>query len=353
LFCQEFQFIISQFRNRKNNADFCSMEDLKKLFDSFKNVKVCVLGDVMLDTYMWGNVERISPEAPVPVVSLDKKEYRIGGAGNVALNVRSLGAEVFVLSVMGDDEDAVKLENLFKENDIRTDYILRSHQRLTTNKTRIIARNQQMMRLDAEISKDLSKEDEKRLMAKLTSLIKEVKPDILIFEDYNKGVLTEKVISDAIALCKKSKIICSVDPKRKNFFAYKGVDIFKPNLKEVKEGLNLLLEDVDLPKLKNIHKELNNILNHKISFITLSEKGVFCQHDDHASIIPSHYRNIADVSGAGDTVIAVASLVYAVSKNIHLMADIANIAGGLVCEEVGTMAINRDKLLQECELLLS
>lgn len=329
------------------------MEDLKKLFESFNQLKVCVVGDVMLDTYMWGNVERISPEAPVPIVLMNKKEYRIGGAGNVALNAASLGAEVFIVSVLGDDEDAIKLEELFAENKIKTDYLIKSNKRLTTNKTRIISRNQQMMRLDAEISTDLSPADEKKLLRHIALLIKKEKPDVLIFEDYNKGVLTEKVIRETIALCKKAKVICTVDPKRKNFFSFKGVDIFKPNLKEVKEGLNLLLENVELPQLKNIHKELNALLGHKISFITLSEKGVFCQQDADAAIIPSHYRNIADVSGAGDTVIAVASLVYTVSKNIHLMADIANIAGGLVCEEVGTIAIDKNKLLHECELLLT
>jgi bifunctional ADP-heptose synthase (sugar kinase/adenylyltransferase) len=144
-----------------------------------------------------------------------------------------------------------------------------------------------------------------------------------------------------------------VDPKRKNFFSYKGVDIFKPNLKEVKEGLNLLFDDVDQPLLNTIHRELTNVLQHHISFITLSEKGVFYQGGTDSALIPSHLRNIADVSGAGDTVIAVAAITYAVTKNIRLMAEIANIAGGLVCEEVGTVAINKEKLLQECELLLS
>jgi rfaE bifunctional protein kinase chain/domain len=156
-----------------------------------------------------------------------------------------------------------------------------------------------------------------------------------------------------IQLCKDHNIIIAVDPKRKNFFEYKGVDIFKPNLKEVKDGLNLLVADADVEQLHTIHTQLQEILNHHISFITLSEKGVFYQNSTGSSIIPSHLRNIADVSGAGDTVIAVAALVYAATKNIHLMAEIANIAGGLVCEEVGTAAVNRQKLLAECKLLLS
>ncbi|MBL7741168.1 MAG: carbohydrate kinase [Chitinophagaceae bacterium] len=329
------------------------MEDFKKLFDSFGKVKVGVIGDVMLDTYMWGAVERISPEAPVPVVTLHKKNYRIGGAGNVALNVQSLGAQVSVLSVIGNDEDGDRLESLLKENTIGTSHLLRSDKRITTNKTRVISRNQQMMRLDSEITKDLDDKDATRLLEGIRLFIEQEKPAAIIFEDYNKGVLTETLIRDAIALCKKAGVLTAVDPKRKNFFSYKGVDIFKPNLKEVKEGLNLLFEDVHKEFLQNIHQELSALLHHDISFITLSDKGVFYEQGKKSAIIASHLRNIADVSGAGDTVIAVASLVYAATKNVHLMAEMANIAGGLVCEEVGTVAINKEKLLHECELLLS
>lgn len=328
------------------------MSQFEKLFESFASLKVGVIGDVMLDTYMWGKVERISPEAPVPVVSLHHKEYRIGGAGNVALNGQSLGTQVSVLSVTGDDEDAIVLENLLKDNHIDTAYLVKSSDRITTNKTRIISRNQQMMRLDAEITNDLSAADEKLLLAKIKDYITNEKPAVIIFEDYNKGVLTENIICEVIALCKQAGIITAVDPKRKNFFSYKGVDIFKPNLKEVKEGLNLLFDEVDEPLLKNIHKELVQLTGHHISFITLSEKGVFYQNQHSSGIISSHLRNVADVSGAGDTVVAVASVVYAATKDIQLMAEIANIAGGLVCEEVGTVAINKEKLLHECELLL-
>ena len=329
------------------------MEDLKKLFKSFSSLNVGVIGDVMLDTYMWGQVERISPEAPVPVVTLHHKEYRIGGAGNVALNCKSLGAQVSVLSVTGDDSNSELLRKLFDSSKIDTSYLLKSSERITTNKTRIISRNQQMMRLDEEITGDLSKKDEKALIGKVRSFISSAEPDIIIFEDYNKGILTEGIIKKVVEMCKEAGVITAVDPKRKNFFAYIGSDIFKPNLKEVKEGLNLLIDDVNQPLLKKIHKELKKILSHSVSLITLSEKGVFFQQDDQAGIISSHIRNIADVSGAGDTVIAVAAMVYAATKDVQLMAEVANIAGGIVCEEVGTVAINKEKLLHECELLLS
>ncbi|MBS1935528.1 MAG: carbohydrate kinase, partial [Bacteroidetes bacterium] len=169
---------------------------------------------------------------------------------------------------------------------------------------------------------------------------------------YNKGVLTENVITEIIAFAKKNGCIVAVDPKRKNFFAYKDVDIFKPNLKEVKEGLNVLVDEINLSSLKNIHEQLAEKLHHHISLITLSEKGVFYQDEKQSKIIASHIRNIADVSGAGDTVIAVAALVFTSTKDIHLMAEIANIAGGLVCEEVGTMAIDKVRLMNECKLLL-
>ena len=329
------------------------MEDFKKLFESFSSLKVGVIGDVMLDTYMWGKVDRISPEAPVPVVSLDHKEYRIGGAGNVALNCQSLGAQVSVLSVTGADTEGVILKELLEDSNIDSTYLIKSADRITTNKTRIISRNQQMMRLDAEVTNDLDSKEESAILKKVKDYITSVDPDIIIFEDYNKGVLTEKVIQQVIGLCKQAGVITAVDPKRKNFFSFKQANIFKPNLKEIKEALNLLVEEINQPVLQKIHAELQNILHHNVSFITLSEKGVFYQADTDAKLIPSHIRNVADVSGAGDTVIAVASLVYAKTKNARLMAEIANIAGGLVCEEVGTVAISKEKLLHECELLLS
>ena len=326
--------------------------DFKTLFQQFNQLKVVIVGDVMLDTYWWGHTDRISPEAPVPVVSLDKREQRVGGAANVALNTASLGAQTTVISVIGNDEDGNDLISLLDGHQINTTYIVRSNDRITTNKTRIMSRNQQMMRLDSEYTYDISDLMESSLFDAVKLCFKNDKPDILIFEDYNKGVLTVGLISKLIALCKENGVVTSVDPKRKNFLSYKNVDIFKPNLKEVKEGLNLLIDQIDLSTLDKMHQALQKSLNHKISFITLSEKGVFYQMGKEASIIPTHVRNIADVSGAGDTVIAVASLVYAVTKNMHLAADMANIAGGLVCEEVGTAAINKALFLDECELLL-
>ncbi len=327
--------------------------DFNKLFDSFSDIKVGVIGDVMLDTYWWGKVERISPEAPVPIVALDERELRIGGAGNVALNLVSLGAKVNIFSVLGEDEDGQVLDKLLTDQGIDTSYIIFSHARKTTNKIRIISRNQQMMRLDSETIADIDLEVESAIFDRVSDYITSEKPAVMIFEDYNKGVLTEGLITRIIHLCRQHGVITTVDPKKKNFFAYKGVDIFKPNLKEVKEGLNLSLEKLSLESMKQVHTRLQEVLDHRISFITLSEEGVFYQNNGNAAIIPSHRRNIADVSGAGDTVIAVASLVYALTGDIGLFSEMANIAGGLVCEEVGTAAINKEKLLAECKLLIN
>ncbi len=327
--------------------------DFDELFNSFSSIKIGVIGDVMLDTYWWGHVERISPEAPVPVVSLDKKEYRIGGAGNVALNLASLGAPVSIFALIGNDDDGIALKELLNKNRINTGYLLKSNDRITTNKARIISRNQQMLRLDSETTRDLSRPDEDQLIGAVKDYLEKEKPRVIIFEDYNKGVLTDRVIREVISLCKQHNVFTTVDPKRKNFFSYRGADIFKPNLKEVKEGLNLLIEQVSEKTLRDIHEQLSQKLDHRISFITLSEKGVFYQHKEQVEIIPSHLRTVADVSGAGDTVIAVASLIYAATGNVKLMAEVANIAGGLVCEEVGTVAIDKTSLLRECKLLLN
>ncbi|MDB5221586.1 MAG: carbohydrate kinase [Chitinophagaceae bacterium] len=326
--------------------------DLDKLFSDISKLKVAVIGDVMLDTYWWGTVDRISPEGPVPVVAVTKREQRIGGAGNVALNARALGAGVVLISVIGKDDEGKQLTEILNANHINTSFIA-SGERVTTNKIRIIGRNQQMMRLDAEHTDDLAKNDEEKLIILIEKYINENKPDVIILEDYNKGVLTEGVIKKIISLCKAHNIISAADPKRKNFFAFKNITLFKPNLKEVKESLHILSDEVNEKMLSEIHSQLKENLDHGISLITLSDKGMFYESENDSKIIPSHLRNVADVSGAGDTVIAVASLVYVATKDIHLSAEIANIAGGLVCEVVGTAAIDKQKLLEECKMLLA
>ncbi len=324
----------------------------EKLFGSFDQTKIGVVGDIMLDTYWWGSVDRISPEAPVPIVSLQKKEVRVGGAANVALNLRALGTPTTLFAVIGEDAEGKELNSLLNAEGINTKYIYPSKERVTTNKVRIMGRNQQMMRLDHEHTHDINAAEEAQLLANFYAYVDAEKPSLIILEDYNKGVLTEKVITAVIAYCQSKGIPTAVDPKQKNFLAYKGCTIFKPNLKEVKEGLKIEIPSVTLENLNKVHATLHAHLNHEISFITLSEHGVYFAKSDTQKLIPTHIRNIADVSGAGDTVIAVASLTYASTKDMELAAELANIAGGLVCELVGTAPINKLTLQAEVKKLL-
>jgi rfaE bifunctional protein kinase chain/domain len=202
------------------------------------------------------------------------------------------------------------------------------------------------------MEEELSIKDEHRFIDMCMRAIQIEVPDIVIFEDYNKGVLKQNVIDKIIGHCKLVGVLTAVDPKKKNFFSYVGVDIFKPNLKEVKEALDLSVKEMNLSTMNQIHASLFKKLKHKITFITLSELGVYV-NETKGKTIAAHIRNIADVSGAGDTVIAVASMIYAVTKDENLMAIIANLAGGIVCEEVGVVPINKKKLLEESLLFKS
>jgi len=323
-----------------------------QLFDGFATTKIGVVGDIMLDTYWWGGVDRISPEAPVPIVSLQRKETRVGGAANVALNLRALGAPTTLFAVVGMDAEANELNALLKAEGIDTQYIYSSGSRVTTNKVRIMGRNQQMMRLDHENTQDINVAESKAILDHFYAYVEKEQPALIILEDYNKGVLTPEIIQSIIAYCNQKGIPTAVDPKQKNFLAYKNCTLFKPNLKEVKEGLKMDIPTVDLANMHQVHQALQAALHHSISFITLSEHGVYYAQENREQLIPTHIRNIADVSGAGDTVIAVASLVYAYSKDMALAAEIANIAGGLVCELVGTAPIDKNVLANEVKKLL-
>ena len=330
-----------------------TVNDIQSLFTSFTTTKIGVVGDIMLDTYWWGVVDRISPEAPVPIVSLQRKETRVGGAANVALNLRALGAPTTLFSVIGKDAEGAELASLLNKEGINTSYIHESETRVTTNKVRIMGRNQQMMRLDHEHTNDITAEQEAALLAGFYKYVETEKPSLIILEDYNKGVLTPNIITSVIDYCNEKGIPTAVDPKQKNFLAYKNCTLFKPNLKEVKEGLKITIGDITVQNMNKVHTALNENLQNAISFITLSEHGVYFSDGEAQKLIPTHIRNISDVSGAGDTVIAVASLVYASSKNMLLAAEVSNIAGGMVCELVGTAPINKNDLAAEVVKLLT
>lgn len=323
-----------------------------ELFEHFKGKRILVLGDVMLDAYLRGKVNRISPEAPVPIVSLEKEEDRLGGAANVAINLVALGAAPILCSIVGDDKEGQRFLNLVKDATIDTKGIVVSSNRITTVKTRVIGNNQQLLRIDSEQTHPLLQDEENAIIQRVNELL-ETGIDAIIFEDYNKGVLTEKVISEVIKLAKHFNVVTTVDPKKDNFLAYKNVTLFKPNLKELKEGLSLEFDyEKDYPAFLNAISTLKSHLNNQISFVTLSEHGVFIKQEAEQFHETAHLRTIADVSGAGDTVISVATLCLVAGLPIQRIAQIANIAGGLVCETSGVVSIDSEQLKSEITNLI-
>jgi len=328
-------------------------ERLNHIFDNFSNKHLLLIGDVMLDAYIWGNVERMSPEAPVPVLDVKKREERLGGLANVALNLKELGARITVCSIIGDDHAGKKIIQLFEEAGIDNGSIILSKDRITTVKTRVISNDKHVIRVDEEQTDNLNANLESQLLTVVNALLQSKKIDCILFEDYNKGVLTEKVISNIITTARSKNIPTSVDPKKKNFFTYKGVTLFKPNLKELTEGLNLSKAPKALEEIKQADAQLRSKLGHSISFITLSENGVFISDEKESIHLPAFDRTIADVSGAGDTVIAVASLCLASQCSIKEIASLSNLAGGIVCEYVGVVPISKQQLYNEAIRVLS
>ena len=323
---------------------------LDSLFQSFREKHIVVLGDVMIDAYLEGKVNRVSPEAPVPIVNFSRREERLGGAANVALNLLSLGAKVTMASVIGDDAEADTLVGLMDQRGIKTDGLVRSNDRQTTVKTRVLGNNQQLLRIDKEQTDDISKQAESALLEAISKII-EAGCDAIIFEDYNKGVLTQELIVKVIELANKNHVITTVDPKLKNFLAYKGVNLFKPNLKELSEGINRSIDITDRDDFESAAAELNSILHADQLFVTMSEHGVYIEHEDEKTYVPAHRRTITDVSGAGDTVISLATLCLVAGLSSKTIAEIANLAGGIVCESPGVVAIDADRLLGEAKKL--
>jgi rfaE bifunctional protein kinase chain/domain len=321
--------------------------EIVNLFKSFNQLNVLIIGDVMIDSYYYGDVNRISPEAPVPIVSVNKKDNRLGGAANVALNLKALGANPILCAVIGKDLAAENFKALLKTEALTAEGIIGSSERITTVKTRIIGNNHQVLRVDSEDDAPLSENENKHLNKAILTLIDTQKIDVVIFQDYDKGVITPDLIKNIISICNTKGIPTAVDPKKRNFSHYKKATLFKPNLKELKEGLNIEIDPSNALAVESAIDQLNATQQHQINFITLSEYGVFIKETTNSKQIPAHRRSISDVSGAGDTVISVASLCLALNQPISMIAEIANLAGGLVCESVGVVPIDKDQLLSE------
>jgi|TARA_B100001971_G_C18259160_1_gene585035 rfaE bifunctional protein kinase chain/domain len=334
-----------------------SSESISQLFSEFSGLTALVIGDVMVDSYIWGNVSRVSPEAPVPIVEVEKRENRLGGAANVGLNLRALGATPILCSVIGTDQRGDDFTGLLKKEGLPLEGIIYCDDRITTTKFRVIGNNTQLLRVDEETTSPLTKKQDQQLWQQIEMLINEKSIDVVVFQDYDKGIISQKLIKQVVKLSRTKNIPVVVDPKKSNFLSYNNVTLFKPNLKEIKEGLNLEVTDDNDVDIELAVAKLQDKLNAHIILNTLSDKGVFIswkiKEGYESRLIPAHIRNIADVSGAGDTVISVAGLCVAQNIDPPIMAAIANLAGGIVCEEVGVVSINKEKLHNEVSRLLS
>ena len=317
--------------------------NIKKLFQTFNDKKVLIIGDSMIDAYLWGEVNRTSPEAPVPIVEVKKHENRLGGAANVALNLKALGANPILCSVIGTGERGVLFVKLMKESNLSTEGILSTNKRKTTIKTRVIAVNKHQLRIDEEETSPIEQAEE---FLKLTiSLINDI--DVVILQDYNKGVLTSEIIEKVIGSANKKGIPTIVDPKKLNFNSYKNCTIFKPNLAEIKTGMKVDFDANNIAEIEKATSELRKKISAKGVLLTLSEKGICINSEKEFKCTPAFKRNIIDVSGAGDTVISVASLCLASKMDYTDLSVLSSLAGGLVCEDVGVMPINKEKLLEQ------
>lgn len=324
-------------------------DNIEEVFSKFSELNVLIIGDAMVDSYLWGKVDRISPEAPIPIVTVTCQENRLGGAGNVSLNIQALGATPILISLIGDDEKGRIFAELLNRNKLIDEGIFVDEKRMTTVKTRIISGGQQISRVDQEISTPINQECESKIFDRIKKIVDKEHIHIVIFVDYDKGLITPGLIKNVIELAKSKNILISVDPKSRNFNNYQGVDLFKPNFKEFKDGLHLLVEKTDLAKLKSICENFKKENQIGLLFITLSELGVFVTNGVKQNYYPAEVRDIADVSGAGDTVIAAASLCLAAGLSVPLMAQLSNLAGGLVCEKLGVVPIDLEQLKKEAK----
>ena len=320
---------------------------IDELFDQFDNLRVLIIGDVMLDSYVWGRVERISPEAPVPIVTVDRRERRLGGAGNVLLNVQALGAEAIICSVIGTDLAGDQLEQELCDRGLNCDGLIRSNSRITTIKERIIASAQHVVRVDTETDKLITADERAQLIEKAKALIPTC--HVVIFEDYDKGVLSPEAIAEITDFANARDVPTVVDPKKRNFLAYRNTTLFKPNLKELREGLKVEF-DVDNPtEFQAVVDQLKETLQLKGTLITLSERGAFIDYNTERLRLPAHVRQIADVSGAGDTVISIAACCVALRQPPAIIAGLSNLGGGLVCESVGVVPVDKKLLKAEAK----
>jgi D-glycero-beta-D-manno-heptose-7-phosphate kinase len=315
-----------------------SSEKLKKYIPRFKNKRVLVVGDLMLDDYIWGKVTRISPEAPIPVIEVTKEETKPGGAANVVLNLISLGAKVYCAGVAGRDANAKKLLSYLNDRGVDTASVALDPARPTTVKTRVIAHHQQVVRIDKETRLALAP----AIVAKIHKSIKKIMPkiDAIIFSDYNKGMITRQMVEEIIDMA-KGRII-AVDPKPKNISIFSGITIITPNKKEASEGTNITIDSEEA--LRHAGMELMSMVNAKAVLVTRGEEGMSLFEHGEESSIPTVAKEVYDVTGAGDTVVSVVTLALAAGADFKEAAVMANVAAGIVVGEMGVATVTPRQL---------
>jgi len=326
--------------------------DLEKLFEDFTHQKILIIGDVMIDSYLWGKVKRISPEAPVPVVSDIVGEKRLGGAANVALNIKAMGAIPILCSVIGSDIRGQEFLDLLSAQNLTDVGIMIDDSRVTTKKTRVISGTQHLLRVDEESDTNVSAQSESRMLGFISSFIEDKNIHAIIFQDYDKGVVTPRLIEGVVKMANELDIPVLVDPKKRNFLSFTDTTLFKPNFKELKEGLKTDFCKDDMKQLAASIQNLCVTGNHAMVMVTLSEQGVMIGDAESCLHISAEVRDIADVSGAGDTVISIAALCVGSGLSAVHIATLSNLAGGQVCERSGVVPVNRKQLLDEARLIM-
>lgn len=311
---------------------------------SFSNLTVLTIGDGMLDRYFYGNIQRKSPEADVDIVDVCEQEDKLGGAANVALNIASLGAKSVLISMAGRDEDSQIYQKLLQQNEVIAKTLVAA--RPMTVKTRIYNQSEYVLRLDREKAEEIDELLSNELLQKIEDVLVDFQPDICILQDYNKGLFTKVNISQIIQLLKKYDVLIAVDPKRKNFFEYSNVDLFKPNAKEVADALDIQLDKSNKNQLKTAAIQLAEKIVFKNLLLTLSEFGAMSYTQENFEFVPAQKRAIVDVSGAGDTVIALAALLLAKQFSMKEILELTNLAGGLMVEQKGVNPLFMDDLLK-------
>lgn len=321
---------------------------IDRIFEDFNKLKVMIIGDVMVDSYIFGKVDRISPEAPIPILLTKKREFRLGGAANVALNIQALGATPILCAIIGSDENGEKLIERLSKRSLGSQGIVRStYGRPTTTKTRVISGSQHVVRIDTETNAPLTTPEEDALFNAIKLGMEE--SDVVIFEDYDKGTITTGIINKTMEIANEAGIPVAVDPKKRNFFNFKSCTLFKPNLDELKVSLKIDFKEENMDDIRAASEKLRQKINCEHLLITLSSQGIIMNSKGNIEYFPAHLREISDVSGAGDTVISIAALGLALNLPSSMIAQLANIGGGLVCEHMGVVPIKKDDLFLEAK----